>query len=202
MTELHVACDGVTRCSWSQQCDAYIDYHDSEWGMPVTCDIKLFEKLCLETFQCGLSWRTILSKRAAFRTAFRGFDFNVVARFNGQDIARLLADQAIVRNRRKIEAVVHNAQMAQVLVAEEGSLATFIWRYRNFTRRAALAQSETVSAESIALAQALKKKGWKFVGPTTVFAFMQAMGLINDHIEGCVCRDRVTEAQHKLRFEP
>lgn len=200
MSDLYVGSDGVTRCSWSNQCEEYIDYHDSEWGMPVTCDIKLFEKLCLEAFQCGLSWRTVLLKREAFRAAFCGFDFNLVARFGEAEISELLENEMIIRNRRKIEAVIHNAKMAQALIEDEGSIAAFVWRYRDFERGVEMAQCDTISTQSVALAKALKKRGWKFLGPTTVFAFMQAMGLINDHLEGCICRERVLCAQQRLNF--
>jgi DNA-3-methyladenine glycosylase I len=179
--------DGVLRCSWGDSTPEYRDYHDREWGFPVADDVRLFEKLSLEGFQAGLSWLTILRKREAFRRAFAGFDFTAVARFDGSDVARLLADASIVRHRGKIEAVINNAQRALEVVEEEGSLAGFVWRFEPAPRvrgvdRAALAAH---TDESRSLARELKRRGWRFVGPTTVYAFMQAMGLVNDHLEGC-----------------
>jgi DNA-3-methyladenine glycosylase I len=181
--------DGVARCWWADSAPEYRAYHDREWGFPVADDQRLFEKLSLEGFQAGLSWLTILRKREAFRRAFAGFDFERVARFGPRDVARLLADASIVRHRGKIEAVINNARRAAALVQEEGSLAGYVWRFepeerpRSVDRAALLELAHT--AESHALARDLKKRGWRFVGPTTVYAFMQAMGLVNDHIEGC-----------------
>jgi DNA-3-methyladenine glycosylase I len=192
-----VSSDGLSRCSWCAQTDDFIPYHDNEWGMPVKEDQRLFEKLCLESFQSGLSWRTILAKRDNFRTAFAQFDFNKVALFNASDIARLSADQGIVRHRGKIEAVINNAKRAKELVAEYGSLAHFFWRYEAKEANHP-PQGLTSSVESIALAKELKKRGWKFLGATTVFAFMQAMGLVNDHAINCVRRPVVE--QFKLNF--
>ncbi len=163
--------------------------------MPVTDDHRLFEKLCLEGFQSGLSWRTILSKRENFRAAFRGFDFDRVARFTSRDVERLLGDEGIVRHRGKIEAVINNAQRARELVRQEGSLAAFVWRYEPDARTLARPQTVSTSVEAIALSKELKTRGWKFVGPTTVYAFMQAMGLINDHAEGCFVRAKVERAR-------
>lgn len=185
--------DGRLRCRWCLATDEYLAYHDAEWGFPVRDDFRLFEKLSLEGFQSGLSWRTILAKRENFRAAFAGFDFNVVARFTEADVARLLADAGIVRHRGKIEAVINNAQRAQELAAKEGSLARFVWRYEEAAQ--GTPQSASTSPASIALSKELKKRGWKFVGPTTVFAFMQAMGLLNDHAEGCVVRAEVERAR-------
>jgi len=176
---------------------SFFSYHDTEWGFPVDDDRRLFEKLCLEGFQSGLSWRTILAKRDNFRAAFHDFDFERIARFTGRDVERLLRDDGIVRHRGKIEAVVNNARRARELVKQEGSLAAFIWRYE--PERSAKSQTASTSAESVALSKALKKQGWKFVGPTTVYAFMQAMGLINDHVEDCVIRAKVERARRSFK---
>lgn len=170
-------------------------YHDTEWGFPVDDDHRLFEKLCLEGFQSGLSWRTILSKRENFRAAFLGFDFDRIAKFTEADIMRLLRDDGIVRHRGKIAAVINNAQRAQELVKQEGSLAAYVWRFEPKATELAAPQTASTSAASIAMSKDLKKRGWSFVGPTTVYAFMQAMGLINDHAEGCVFRDRAEAAR-------
>jgi DNA-3-methyladenine glycosylase I len=186
--------DGQERCHWCLSTPDYLHYHDTEWGFPVSDDTRLFEKLCLEGFQSGLSWRTILAKRENFRAAFARFDVNKVARFGAADVTRLLGDAGIVRHRGKIEAVINNAQRARELVQEAGSLAAFIWSFEPL-KAAHKPQSLTTSPESIALSKALKKKGWAFVGPTTIYAFMQAMGLINDHAEGCVTRAAVAEAR-------
>jgi len=178
--------DGKARCRWSAAAPEFFSYHDTEWGFPVDDDRRLFEKLCLEGFQSGLSWRTILAKRDNFRAAFHDFDFDRIARFTRRDVERLLKDEGIVRHRGKIEAVINNAQRAQELVKQEGSLAAFLWRHEPDADRVAKPQTASTSAEAIALSKALKKQGWKFVGPTTVYAFMQAMGLVNDHVEDCV----------------
>ncbi len=191
--------DGKLRCRWCDAAPEFPDYHDTEWGFPVSDDRRLFEKLCLESFQSGLSWRTILTKRENFRAAFHHFDFNKIARFTKRDINRLLKDEGIVRHRGKIEAVINNAQRMQELIKREGSLATFIWRYEPDKKQLAKPQTVSTSAESIALSKELKKQGWKFVGPTTVYAFMQAMGLINDHVEGCVIRLKVERARKKFK---
>lgn len=191
--------DGTLRCRWCSAAPEFLAYHDTEWGFPVSDDYRLFEKLSLEAFQSGLSWRTILAKRENFRTAFHNFDFDQIARFTQRDIDRLLKDEGIVRHRGKIEAVVNNAQRAQELVKQEGSLAAFIWRYEPDSNQLAKPQSASTSAESIILSKDLKKKGWKFVGPTTAYAFMQAMGLINDHVEGCVIRTRVERARKNFK---
>jgi len=190
--------DGKPRCGWSAAAPEFFDYHDREWGFPVGDDRRLFEKLCLEGFQSGLSWRTILAKRENFRSAFHDFDFDRVARFTQRDVARLLKDEGIVRHRGKIEAVINNAKRAQELVEREGSLAAFLWRYEPDEKQLAKPQYASTSAASIALSKDLKKQGWKFVGPTTVYAFMQAMGLINDHVEGCVIRAEVAQARRKF----
>jgi DNA-3-methyladenine glycosylase I len=181
--------DGVARCWWADSAPEYRAYHDQEWGFPVADDRRLFEKLSLEGFQAGLSWLTILRKREAFRRAFDDFDFERVARFGPADIARLLDDAAIVRHRGKIEAVINNARRAVELVGEEGSLAHYVWQFEPDVRRAAVDRGFLAelpyTTESRALARDLKKRGWRFVGPTTVYAFMQAMGLVNDHVDGC-----------------
>ncbi len=187
--------DGQPRCRWCHAAPEFLPYHDHEWGFPVGDDQRLFEKLCLEGFQSGLSWRTILAKRENFRKAFHGFDIHRVARFTDRDVERLLGDAGIVRHRGKIEAVIHNAGCAQALVREEGSLAAYFWRHEPPASEQAEPQTVSTSAASIALSKDLKKRGWKFVGPTTVYAFMQAMGLINDHATGCVTRAEAVQAR-------
>ncbi|MFZ1361980.1 MAG: DNA-3-methyladenine glycosylase I [Candidatus Nanopelagicales bacterium] len=189
------AADGLPRCPWSGQVLEFLAYHDTEWGFPVADDTRLFEKLCLESFQSGLSWRTILAKREGFRAAFAGFDIASVAAFDESDVERLLADASIVRHRGKIEAVINNAQRAEELIGTEGSLAAYIWRHEPPAVAAADLQTRSTSPESIALSKDLKKRGWKFVGPTTAFAFMQAMGLVNDHVQGCVRRVEVEDVR-------
>ena len=190
--------DGKPRCRWCGAAPEFLDYHDNEWGFPVDDDRRLFEKLSLEGFQSGLSWRTILVKRDNFRAAFHGFDLDRVARFTARDVTRLLKDAGIVRHRGKIEAVINNARRAQELIAREGSLAAFFWRYEPAAAGRAGPQTVSTSAESLALSKALKKQGWKFVGPTTVYAFMQAMGLVNDHVADCVIRARVVKARRSF----
>lgn len=191
--------DGRHRCKWCSVAPEFLPYHDTEWGFPVKDDRRLFEKLCLETFQSGLSWWTILAKRDNFRSAFAGFDVAQVARFGRREVDGLLADEGIVRHRGKIEAVINNAQRALELIRAEGSLAAFVWRYES-PNNGHVPQTASTSAQSIALSKALKARGWKFVGPTTVFAFMQAMGLLNDHAEACVIRDEVRAA--RAAFKP
>lgn len=190
--------DGLPRCPWSAQAPEFPDYHDTEWGLPVADDTRLFEKLCLEGFQSGLSWRTILAKREGFRSAFAGFDIASVAAFDESDVERLLSDAGIVRHRGKIEAVINNAQRAQELIGSDGSLAAYVWGYEPAETEAAEPQTTSTSPASIALSKDLKKRGWKFVGPTTVFAFMQAMGLINDHVQGCAHRAEVEKARARF----
>ena len=189
--------DGVTRCAWGDSTPDYRAYHDEEWGRPVTDDVRLFEKLCLEGFQSGLSWLTILRKREAFRSAFAGFDFEQVARFGERDVERMLGDASIIRHRGKIEATINNAGRAVELVEAEGSIAAFVWAYEPGTTRAG---RESETAESRALAKELKRRGWRFVGPTTVYAFMQAMGLVNDHLEGCDARAPTLHAREALQL--
>ena len=193
--------DGAPRCLWCAATPAYRHYHDTEWGFPVSDDRRLFEKLCLEGFQAGLSWLTILNKREAFRRAFANFDAARVARFDAADVARLLADAGIVRHRGKIESTINNAQRVLELRDECGSLAAYAWgfepapasRPKRMTR--AVLKAQTASPESIALSKDLKRRGWSFVGPTTVYAFMQAMGLVNDHLEGCHAREPALKAR-------
>lgn len=191
--------DGKPRCQWCETAPEFFSYHDNEWGYPVGDDKRLFEKICLEGFQSGLSWRTILAKRENFRAAFRGFDFDKIARFTEKDVGRLLQDAGIIRHRGKIEAVINNAKCAQEMVSKEGSLAAFFWRHEPDPAHLAEPQSVSISKESIALSKTLKKLGWKFVGPTTVYAFMQAMGLVNDHAQGCVIRNAVERARREYR---
>ncbi|MGI8713127.1 MAG: DNA-3-methyladenine glycosylase I [Solirubrobacteraceae bacterium] len=191
--------DGVARCAWADSAPEYRTYHDTEWGFPVADDIRLFEKLSLEGFQAGLSLLTILRKREAFRSAFAGFDYRKVSEFAERDVTRLLEDAGIVRHRGKIEAVINNAGRALELVAAEGSIAHYVWQFEPQLRtgrldRARLAQL-TTTAESTALAKDLKRRGWRFVGPTTMYAFMQAMGLVNDHLQGCHAAPQAAEAR-------
>ena len=189
------------RCWWCGDLPDYVAYHDTEWGFPVADDRRLFEKMSLEGFQSGLSWLTILRKRENFRAAFEGFDIEAVARFGESDVQRLLGDAGIVRHRGKIEAVIGNAQRALDLIDEVGSLAAYVWRYepdpatrpRELTREA-LSKLST-SPESAALSKDLRKRGWRFVGPTTMYAFLQSMGVVNDHVEGCPTRSRVEAAR-------
>ena len=210
--------DGVVRCRWgggvgngvgarmNPGTDAVLlrAYHDDEWGLPVTDDVRLFEKLALEGFQAGLSWLTILRKREAFRSAFAGFDFREVARFGERDVERLLGDASIVRHRGKIESTINNARRALELVEAEGSLAAVVWRFEpdhaarpeRITHETLLGLAHTDASR--ALAKELTGRGWTFVGPTTVYAFMQAMGLVDDHIEGCDARPRVEAARSSL----
>jgi DNA-3-methyladenine glycosylase I len=199
MSTTIVGLDGKLRCRWCGAAPEFLDYHDHEWGYPVDDDHRLFEKLSLEGFQSGLSWRTILAKRDNFRAAFYDFDFDRIARFTQRDLDRLLKDEGIVRHRGKIEAAINNARRAQELIKREGSLAAFIWRYEPNAKQITQPQTASTSREALALSKELKKLGWKFVGPTTVYAFMQAMGLINDHVEDCVIRDKVERARKDFR---
>lgn len=191
--------DGLPRCQWCSAAAEFLDYHDTEWGFPVDDDRRLFEKLCLESFQSGLSWRTILNKRDNFRAAFHQFDFDRIAAFTEVDIERLLADPGIVRHRGKIEAVINNARRAQEMVERHGSLAAFFWQFEPEPESLAEPQSASTSDASVQLSKALKKRGWRFVGPTTVYAFLQAMGLINDHARGCILRERVEQARRTFQ---
>jgi DNA-3-methyladenine glycosylase I len=197
--------DGISRCWWAGSDPLYLRYHDKEWGRPVVDDRRLFEKICLEGFQAGLSWLTILRKRDAFRRAFADFDISRVARFGARDVSRLLGDSGIVRHRGKIESAINNARRAETLMGEFGSLAAYVWQWepdatsrpRRITRAALMELA--VTSESKALSKDLKGRGWTFVGPTTVYAFMQAVGLVNDHLDGCVSRDAVEKARARLR---
>ncbi len=182
--------DGHPRCFWCLGTPDYLAYHDTEWGFPVTDDRRLFEKLCLEGFQSGLSWLTILRKRENFRAAFDNFDYRKMAAYTEADVERLMQDAGIVRHRGKIEAVIHNARRLAELVETEGSLSDFVRRYTPADRGDGV-QLRSTCPESVALSKELKRRGWKFVGPTTVYAFMQAMGLVNDHAADCVIRGEV-----------
>lgn len=202
-----IGSDGRPRCWWPGDDELYRRYHDEEWGRPVADDHRLFEKLCLEGFQSGLSWLTILRKRENFRRAFAGFDPEKIARFDEQDADRLLTDPGIVRHRGKIEAVLNNARRCLELIEKEGSLAAFVWRFEpdaasrppRITKSAVCAMSTT--RESTALSKELRKRGWAFVGPTTAYAFMQSMGLVDDHMEGCWVREAV-EAERAAFVRP
>lgn len=193
--------DGIVRCFWATDDPLYRRYHDEEWGMPVRDDVRLFEKLCLEGFQSGLSWLTILRKREAFRAAFSSFAIERVARFGPNDVTRLLGDAGIVRHRGKIEAAIHNARAACELIAAEGSLSSFVWRFmppeEDRPRKVDFGaiRGLATTAASKRLSSELKRRGFRFVGPTTAYSFMQAMGLVNDHIEGCDARPRVEAAR-------
>jgi DNA-3-methyladenine glycosylase I len=192
--------DGRVRCWWGASTPDYAAYHDEEWGFAVNDDVRLFEKICLEGFQSGLSWLTILRKRENFRKAFAGFDYHRVARFNQRSVDRLLADAGIVRHRGKIESTINNAKQAVELEKEFGSLSEFFWEWvppkserpRTVNKASLMKLSKTPT--SAALSKDLKRRGWSFVGPTTAYAFMQAMGLVNDHLEGCFARERVAKS--------
>ena len=196
MTDKHVhtAEDGITRCRWGKDHLDYRNYHDVEWGRPVSNDFQLFEKICLEGFQSGLSWLTILRKRENFRQAFANFEFNKIADYNEDNVAGLLQNSGIIRHRGKIEATINNAQRALELVEEFGSLATYIWGWEPASREPHIGKGEyshpipSITRTSQLLSKDLKNRGWKFFGPTTAYAFMQAMGLVNDHMEGCAFR--------------
>lgn len=186
--------DGRARCLWAAR-EPETTYHDTEWGFPIAGDTALFERVCLEGFQSGLSWRTILIKRENFRAAFAGFDIERVARFTDADVARLLADAGVIRHRGKIEASINNARRAVELIDEQGSLESYLWKYAPAGDH--VPGSMTTSPESLALSKDLKKRGWRFVGPTTMFALMQATGMVNDHAYGCVIREDVEAALRK-----
>ena len=194
---LTLGSDGNARCFWAGGDPDYIDYHDLEWGVPTANDLTLFEKICLEGFQSGLSWLTILRKRNNFREAFEGFDFERVAKFTDTDVDRLLGNPGIVRHRGKIRSTINNAMRARELAGETGSLARYFWSWEPSPESRppcldyATLLSLTKIPESTAMSKDLKRRGWTFVGPTTAYAFMQAMGLVNDHIEGCYVRSRI-----------
>ena len=208
MTDKHVhtAEDGITRCSWAKDQLDYRNYHDVEWGRPVSNDFQLFEKICLEGFQSGLSWLTILRKRENFRQAFANFDFNKIADYNEDNVSQLLQNSGIIRHRGKIEATINNAQRALELVEEFGSLAAYIWGWEPASREPHIGKGEyshpipSITRTSQLLSKDLKNRGWKFFGPTTAYAFMQAMGLVNDHMEGCAFRKIVESIRSE--FEP
>lgn len=191
---LRTATDGLARCAWCGDDPLYSSYHDTEWGFPVRDDRRLFEKMCLEGFQAGLSWITILRKRENFRAAFANFEVERIARFGPRDVTRLLSDAGIVRHRGKIESTINNAQRCIALIEAEGSLTDYVWRFRpdSASRPKKLTWDVLMSMPSTpgstALSKDLKKRGWSFVGPTTMYAFMQAMGLVNDHLHGCHVR--------------
>ena len=192
-----IGVDGKARCFWCASDADSVAYHDTEWGFPVADDRQLFEKLCLEGFQSGLSWLTILRKREAFRRLFAEFDFNKVARFGSRHVERMMRNAAIVRHRGKIESVIGNARRARLLVDEFGSIAAYAWRFE--PDPASRPRLASTSPESAALSKDLKKRGWTFVGPTTIHAFMQAMGLVNDHARGCVARRPAEKARQAFR---
>lgn len=179
--------DGLLRCWWCGDDPLYVEYHDREWGRPVHDDTRLFEKICLEGFQSGLSWLTILRKRENFRRAFANFDIGRVAQFSSDDVARLLSDAGIVRHKGKIESTINNARRCQELIAEFGSLDTFVWGFVTVAS-ASSANLPTQSAESVRLSKELKRRGWSFVGPTTMYAFLQSVGVVNDHLSDCWVR--------------
>jgi DNA-3-methyladenine glycosylase I len=193
--------DGKARCFWHGNLPDYLVYHDEEWGMPVDDEHRLFEKICLEGFQSGLSWLTILRKRENFRAAFAGFDFHKVAEFGDEDVERLVNDAGIIRHRGKIASTINNARRAIDMVEQEGSLGKWFWshepgpdgRPKTFDKATLMSLGKTELSTRIS--KDLKKRGWSFVGPTTVYAFMQAMGIVNDHLEGCFCRERVEAAR-------
>jgi DNA-3-methyladenine glycosylase I len=196
--------DGVVRCFWAGDDPLYRQYHDEEWGVPVRDDRRLFEKVCLEGFQSGLSWLTILRKRENFRNAFANFDFHAVAAFGAKDVTRLLNDAGIVRHRGKIESTINNARRAAELEREFGSLARYFWQFeppatdrpKRLTHALLMKMPETPASK--ALSRDLKKRGWTFVGPTTMYAFMQAVGLVNDHLDGCPARAVVEAARRSM----
>ncbi len=204
-TGLIKSAGGKPRCWWAGDDPLYARYHDEEWGRPVDDDIRLYEKICLEGFQAGLSWLTILKRRENFREAFAGFDFEKVARFTAKDVARLLKDTGIIRHRGKIEAAVNNAQKVSAIIEEFGGLGAYFWSFepdpktrpQRLDRKTLIAMP--VTPESKALSRDLKKRGLKFVGPTTMYAHMQAMGVVNDHVEGCHCREKVERERNAFR---
>ncbi len=204
-TGLTAGPDGTVRCTWGSSDELYRHYHDHEWGHPVADDRRLFEKICLEGFQSGLSWLTILRKRENFREAFDGFDFDRVARYTDKDVERLLQNAGIIRHRGKIESTINNARRARELADEAGSLAAWFWKFepqphqrpKVMDRATLLAMPKT--DVSTLISKELKKRGWSFVGPTTIYAFMQAMGMVNDHIEGCACRATIEAERSRFK---
>lgn len=196
MMEVVVAEDGRPRCWWGASSAEYRVYHDGEWGFGVTDDVRLFEKICLEGFQSGLSWLTILRKRENFRAAFRGFDPGIVAEFDDSDVARLLEDAGIVRHRGKITSTINNAGRALETIGEHGSLAAYFYQWFEPDSDPPT-EIEASTPASTALAKDLKRRGWSFVGPTTAYAFMQAMGLVNDHLGGCWVRETAERSRRR-----
>jgi DNA-3-methyladenine glycosylase I len=201
-SSLQAGVDGYLRCRWATSAEDYVLYHDQEWGFPVDDDQRLFEKICLEGFQAGLSWITILRKRENFRLAFENFDFEKVARFTKHKVEHLLLEAGIVRHRGKIESTVNNSKRARELVNEYGSLASYFWSFEPEHEVTPKKNSSlpVMTPESKALSKDLKRRGWSFVGPTTCYAFMQAMGLVNDHLSGCLVQEKAALA--KERFKP
>lgn len=197
--------NGQIHCTWRTAAPEYAHYHDCEWGVPVADDTQLYEKICLEGFQAGMAWITILRKREQFRAAFEGFDFRRVAQYGEADIERLMQDPGIVRNRAKIVSTLNNARRACELVEESGSLARWLWAFepaddeRPAVVDMAYWTANPTSPASERLSKALKKRGWTFVGPTTMYALMQAMGMVNDHLEGCVCRDQIENLRRQFK---
>jgi DNA-3-methyladenine glycosylase I len=191
---VEIGADGVARCWWGTSTPDYMAYHDNEWGYGVTSNDRLFEKLCLEGFQSGLSWLTILRKRENFRAAFAGFDPYAVAEFDERDIDRLLADAGIVRHGGKIRSTINNAHRAIDMIDQHGSLAAYFWAHADLRDEPPVA-IEAKTDSSIRISKDLKRRGWSFVGPTTMYAFMQAMGLVNDHLAGCEARDHAQRSR-------
>lgn len=195
----------IQRCWWCGEDDLYQNYHDQEWGRPVTDETRLFEKICLEGFQAGLSWITILRKRDNFRKAFDGFNFTKIAKYTDEDVERLVLDAAIIRHRGKIVSVINNAARAIEMKKEFGSLAAYFWQWEpQIHHRPSDFSKETLQTigkteQSLALSKDLKKRGWSFVGPTTIYAFMQAMGMVNDHVDGCCCRLEIEKIRNDFQ---
>lgn len=193
--------EGRARCWWCGTDEKYRDYHDQEWGQPTADDRYLFEKLCLEGFQCGLSWLTILRRREGFRTAFHGFDIQTVAAMSPEDVERLVGDETIIRHRGKIQSAINNAQRAIEMQAREGSLATFLWKYEPTISSPLHSRAEVraTTDESLAMSKELKRRGWKFLGPTTCYAFMQSIGMVNDHLVACDNHARIEQLRDQFR---
>lgn len=207
LSGVKMGADGVTRCWWCLGDPLYESYHDKEWGRPVSDDRRIFEKICLEGFQSGLSWLTILRKRENFRKAFKRFDYQAVSRFNARSVDRLLRDAGIVRNRAKIEATINNARRVAELVDEFGSLASYVWSFEgpqipaSQRRRREQLANITTSEEAKAMSKDLKRRGWSFVGPTTLYAMMESIGMVNDHMAACEIREEV-EQQRRAFSRP
>jgi DNA-3-methyladenine glycosylase I len=197
---MSTASDDKQRCRWAGSEPIYVDYHDREWGRPMTSDTRLFEKVCLEGFQSGLSWLTILKKRENFRKAFAGFEIDAVAAMGDADIERLVLDAGIIRHRGKIVSTINNAKRAQELQREFGSLAAYFWSFepKDSISPETMGDIQAQTDVSKALSKDLRKRGWSFVGPTTVYAFMQAMGMVNDHVDGCFCQAEVAAERQRL----